>query len=358
MSWQGVLGHDELVDQFRRRLALGRLASTFLFVGPAGIGKRTFANKLAQALLCTAQDERRLEPCGTCPSCLQVTSQTHPDLLLVAKPYDKNTLPLELFIGDDEHRMRVGLCHDISLRPMMSTRRVAIIDDADFLSRESANCLLKTLEEPPPRSVMILIGTSVEQQLPTIRSRAQIVRFQPLSVDVVAQLLVEQKLVADPGEALRLASHSDGSLAQAMELADPELWTFREQLYAKLSEPILDSVATAKMVLTFVEAAGKEAVARRVRGRRVIGFAAEYYRHLARVLAGGDPVGDAELNQAVLRRQRTWPGDADMAADCVERSLEAIGQIDRYVNQTTLFEGWLDAVSSRLMSTPAARPTP
>lgn len=358
MSWQGIVGHDEVVAQFRRRLDLGRLASTFLFVGPTGIGKRTFAMKLAQALLCTERDERLLEPCGTCPSCLQVKSQTHPDLLLVAKPDDKNTLPLDLFIGDDEHRMREGLCHDISLRPMMSARRVAIIDDADFLSRESANCLLKTLEEPPPRSVMILIGTSVEQQLPTIRSRAQIVRFQPLSLEVVAELLVKQSLVADRSEAERLATHSEGSLAQALELADPELWSFRDQLYVKLSEPLLDSVSTAKMVLAFVEAAGKEAVARRVRGRRVIGFAADYYRQLARVLAGGEPVGDDELNQAVLRRQRSWPGDADTAADCVERCLEAIGQIDRYVNQSTLFEGWLDGVSSNIMSPPAARPTP
>ncbi len=69
--------------------------------------------------------------------------------------------------------MREGLCHDIALKPFMGGRKVAIIDDADDLNEEGANCLLKTLEEPPPHSVLILIGTSAERQLPTIRSRAR-----------------------------------------------------------------------------------------------------------------------------------------------------------------------------------------
>ena len=69
------------------------------------------------------------------------------------------------------------MCHNLARRPMMGTRRVAIIDDADTLDGEAANCLLKLLEEPPPRSVLILIGTSAEMQLPTIRSRCQLVRF-------------------------------------------------------------------------------------------------------------------------------------------------------------------------------------
>ena len=77
--------------------------------------------------------------------------------------------------------MREGLCHDIALKPFRGGRKIAIIDDADYLNQEGANCLLKTLEEPPEKSVIILIGTSQQRQLPTIRSRCQIVRFAPLS---------------------------------------------------------------------------------------------------------------------------------------------------------------------------------
>src|SRR2546423_15242501 len=106
MTGQSIRGHDRVVEKFRRALANGRLASTFLFVGPAGIGKRTFALKLAQGLLCERAPVERLEPCGECPSCHQVASLNHPDVELVSKPSDKAFIPLELLIGDAEHRMR------------------------------------------------------------------------------------------------------------------------------------------------------------------------------------------------------------------------------------------------------------
>ena len=120
---------------------------------------------------------------------------THPDVHLLARPADKAFIPVELFIGDKEHRMREGLCYDISLKPYSGRRKVAIIDDADYFNKEGANCLLKTLEEPPPKSVLILIGTSEQRQLPTIRSRCQVVRFRPLAESDVAEILVEQGLV-------------------------------------------------------------------------------------------------------------------------------------------------------------------
>src|SRR5687768_4408868 len=106
MTWQEIRGHDAVVGKFRRALAKGRLASTFLFVGMPGIGKRTFALKLAQGLLCERVAEEKLQPCGECPSCHQVMSLNHPDVALVQKPADKAFIPLELLIGDTEHRMR------------------------------------------------------------------------------------------------------------------------------------------------------------------------------------------------------------------------------------------------------------
>ena len=130
MTWQEVEGHDQLVDQFRQALRRGRLASTFLFIGPAGIGKRTFALKLAQALLCETSREEDLDPCGHCPACQQVAARTHPDLELVSKPEERAFIPVELFIGDREHRMREGLCHDIALKPFRGGRKIAVIDAA------------------------------------------------------------------------------------------------------------------------------------------------------------------------------------------------------------------------------------
>src|SRR3954469_24157173 len=99
MSWQNLQGHDEVAEQFRRALTNDRLASTFLFVGPEGIGKRAFALKLAQTLLCETREPKQLEPCGTCPGCLQVLAGTHPDLINVRKPAGKSTIPLGLLKG-------------------------------------------------------------------------------------------------------------------------------------------------------------------------------------------------------------------------------------------------------------------
>src|SRR5262245_5025432 len=102
MAWKGILGHDAIVSKFERALGRGRLASTFLFVGPSGIGKRAFAEKVAQALLCPHSPPNRLDSCGTCDSCVQVAHRTHPDLHVVEKPADKSSIPLALFVGVED----------------------------------------------------------------------------------------------------------------------------------------------------------------------------------------------------------------------------------------------------------------
>src|SRR5262249_37494205 len=160
--------------------------------------------------------------------------------------------------GDEpDYPVHQSLLFNLALRPFRGRRKIAVIDDADFLNQEGANCLLKTLEEPPPLSVLILIGTSADRQLPTIRSRAQIVRFRSLDDKLVARLLVEQQLVSDANEAQRLAAYSGGSLTKAAELADPQLWAFRKELLSQLVQSPLPSVAVAQMMLKFIDEAGK-----------------------------------------------------------------------------------------------------
>jgi len=346
MSWHGIHGHDDVVEQFRRALERRRLASSFLFVGPAGIGKRSFALKLAQSLLCSTRPEEAMDPCGECPACAQVAAGSHPDLDLVGKPPEKSFIPLELFIGDQQHRGREGLCHRIALKPYMGGRKVAVIDDGDYLNPEGANCLLKTLEEPPPRSVLILIGTSPAKQLPTIRSRCQLVRFRPLEPEVVAELLISRELVPDRAEARRLALACEGSLERALELADPGLWAFRNQLYRHLAEPVLDSVRLSGAVSAFVDEAGKEAPARRSRLRQVVRLAADFYRRLLHAQSGAAPPGDDELFRYVQQAMKCHPGDAASPAARLDRCLEAAEQIDRNANQTTLIEAWLDDLAA------------
>ncbi len=338
--WQNIVGHDRVLQQFRTALARGRLASTFLFVGPPGVGKRTFALKLAQALLCDTRPEAALDPCGKCAACRQVEALAHPDVHLVQRPADASNLPLELFIGDDEHRNRAGLCYELSLKPFSGKRRIGIIDDADLLalgSRESANSLLKTLEEPPPKSVLILIGTSQQRQLPTIRSRCQIVRFDPLAEQDVADLLVARGICSDPELAARAAAMAQGSLERARLWCDESVLEFRTSLHEHLSPQEFEQPALTKMVQQFVDAAGKEAPAKRARMREVAQMAADFYRQRMHAAAGSG-------------------ADAETAANCQELCLDAIGHVDANVNLTTLIEWLVDELASvsrdRLVQSP------
>ncbi|QDU94815.1 DNA polymerase III subunit delta' [Lignipirellula cremea] len=342
--WCGVEGHDEVVDRFRRALARGRLASSFLFVGPPGVGKRLFAERLAQTFLCSQQPEELLAPCGSCPNCRQVLAGSHPDLEIVVKPEGSSVIPVELFIGRRQHRMQEGLCHAISLKPMQGRRKVAIIDDADFFNEEGANCLLKTLEEPPPRSVLILVGASEQRQLPTIRSRCQTVRFGPLEPAVVAQLLVEQG-EAEAETAQAAAALAGGSLAYARRFLDPELLEFRELLYRQLQSPAVHHGDFPKTLAAFVEAAGKEAPLRRARMREIFRFAAEFYRHLLHAQSGSDLPSDTVLQQAIAGVQRHWRHGEEAAALALECCLSAEEHVFANANQTSLLEWWVNELT-------------
>jgi DNA polymerase III subunit delta' len=343
--WQGVFGHDDVVEQFRRTLTSGRLASTYLFVGPAGVGKRRFAMELAHSLLCTEAPEPALAPCGQCESCRLFAAGNHPDLDCVSLPPDKSTLPIEIFIGDREHRNQEGLCHRIGLRPFFGRRKVAIVDDADHFSIPSANCLLKTLEEPPPSALLILIGTSPSRQLPTIRSRSQIVRFRPLSSNTVAQILVDTGTIADLGRAHEVAELSDGSIERAMKLADPALSDFRRQLQNELARPRLDSARLSRMIQSFTDEAGKEASLRRDRLRILIGFAIEIYRAQLRLAIGSK--GAIESTETDRNDRTTHRTDhaSELHVDSIDACLAALEQIDRNANLGLVIHHWSETLA-------------
>jgi DNA polymerase-3 subunit delta' len=347
--WQGILEHDDVVDRFRASVRRGRLASTYLFVGPAGIGKKRFALVLAKALLCqqpasdASPDADLLDPCGRCESCRLFDAGSHPDLDMVSLPKDKSTLPLELFIGDKEHRNQDGLCHRIALRPFLGGRKVAIIDDADHFNEASANCLLKTLEEPPPKSLMILIGTSPSKQLPTIRSRSQVVRFEPLSPGTLAEILLSTGIVADAEHAVRLASFGEGSVERARDIADPALWQFRAALLHDLSSAAPNPVRMAKAIQTFVDEAGKEASERRVRLRTVVAFAEEFFRAQMRTEAGGNPGGDDLLQTSLAKAAKNQTVFRPL--DALEACLSVVENVDRNANLGLVIQRWCEELT-------------
>ncbi len=363
MAWQGIEGHDAIVDFFRRAAAKRRLSGSYLFLGPAGIGKRTFALKLAQALLCQTRAEALMDPCGQCPACAQVIAGSHPDVMILSRPDDRAFIPVELLIGDRDNRMGSGFCRHVHLKPYSKRRRIGIIDDADYLNAEGANALLKTLEEPPPDAVLILIGTSPAKQLPTIRSRCRQVRFSPLSTETVADLLISFGWVENADEARRLADWSGGSLTQARELADPTLWEFLERWYAALSRGDFDAITWSKEIRQFVEAASKETFPRRRRLQQVASLSAEFFLRLAQerlaaeagTLQSAPTEGvDHPIPHTARPSASGWHASDEAAVASAELCLAVYAAVERNANPATLIDAWVFKLRQAMRDEPIA----
>ncbi|MEX1223404.1 MAG: DNA polymerase III subunit, partial [Pirellulales bacterium] len=327
--WQQIVGHDAVIEQLRSAAARGRMATSYLFVGPDGVGKRTTALALAKVMLCQATPEAELSACGHCPSCQQAAAGTHPDILQVAKPEDKSELPIALLIGDKEHRLREGLCYEVGLKPMLGRRKFAIIDDADHLNEEGANSLLKTLEEPPAGSVLILISTSLQRQLPTIRSRCQVMRFAPLPAERVAELLVTHGATENRELALAAARRGDGGLTSAIAALGSGFDEARRPLLAALCKQPLNIAEVEASLGNFAAGEGKSKQAGRAQSQQALQLCADFYRQWMRQLAGGVALEDAELADFAARAANQCRLDMDQVMQCLERVLEAMRQIDR-----------------------------
>jgi DNA polymerase III subunit delta' len=339
MSWSKILGHQRQIDGFRRIVAQRRLAHAYLFVGPPGIGKRLFARELAKALLCESatRSPDALEACDQCEACLLIDAGTHPDLFLVSRPEDKNEIPVTLM---------QELCRDFAFKTARGKGKVGILDDADDLNEESSNCFLKTLEEPPPGSVFILVGSSSDRQLATIKSRCQMVRFAPLPDDLVVELLRRQG-VEDAGMLKRLVRVAAGSPGQALALADEDLWKCRRTLLQAFTKPKIASIDLAKEVIEFIEEAGKESALQRKRAALVLGLLIESFTDALRLRAGV-PSRSADSSELPFLESLAQRAEPDKILALLERSLETEAHLGRYLQLSLVVEGLLDGLAQLL----------
>jgi DNA polymerase-3 subunit delta' len=272
-----------------------------------------------------------------------VEAGTHPDYQFAGLAEDA------LEVSIDTVR---DLCRGLALKPARGGYKIAILDDADALNDAAANCFLKTLEEPPPHSVLILIGTSAERQLPTIVSRCQVIRFQPLPPTLITELL-EREGSADPALVARLARMSGGSLGQARALTEPALWSFREELLKELTRQPVDTVAVGQKWIRFLEEAGKEASVQRKRASLVLQLLIEFFSDALRLQAGGPALLDSPRDMELLSRivETARP---EQLAEIIERCLECDFHIERRVQLVLAVESLVDALGQRLGQTTSA----
>lgn len=213
----GLIGHDWAVAFVARSRQAGAAAHAYLLVGPGHVGKFTTALAISRALLCGAYP-----PCGDCRQCLLAAHDAHPDLRVLEMPDERKNIPLK-----DVHEFTGG----IALRPLEAGHKVYIIRNADDLSEEGANALLKTIEEPPPRTVILLTAPSTSSVPATIVSRCQVLTLRGVAVDDIAAHLVE-RLNLSRDEALAIARASRGRPGWAILAAGDPMILDAEQQHA------------------------------------------------------------------------------------------------------------------------------
>jgi DNA polymerase-3 subunit delta' len=225
----GVYGHDWAVEHLQRSIINGRVRHAYLIIGAESVGKRRLAQSFARALNCLHEDAGE-RPCGECRICLQILSGNHADVLYSQTDSTTGALKVE------EIR---AVTSRIALKPFDARYRVAIFEDFDHAQPRAQDALLKTLEEPPPHAVLILLAESLEGVLPTITSRSQPVHLRPAPAREIAHALMNHYHVEE-GRAALLANLSGGRMGWAIRAAEDE--TLLEQRTHALD--LLEAVLT------------------------------------------------------------------------------------------------------------------
>jgi DNA polymerase-3 subunit delta' len=224
IDFEQLIGQSALTARLRSALGQDRIAHAVIFAGPAGSGKRTVASIYARALLCSGSGSK---PCNACPQCRKVLSGNHADLNVVRPEEEGKSL------GVDEAR---GLQRLIGVRPYEGGRAVVIVEDAQDLTVQAQNALLKTLEEPPEHAILILLAETLSPLLPTILSRCAVFKMARLND---ADLMRVLKGRGCPGgeRTVHAAAMADGRPGRALELlADEGYWALRDRAISVLEQ--------------------------------------------------------------------------------------------------------------------------
>ena len=222
--FRDILGQERVLGYLKAALSRGRLAHAYLFLGPEGVGKESVARALAAALNC-AEPREDGDACGSCPSCIRLAAGTNPDFMVIY-PTSKGRQP-QIKIEQIREFRRVT-----AYPPVAGGWRVALVKPAETLNDAAANALLKTLEEPPPRHLLILTAGVEADLFPTVVSRCQTLAFTPLPYPLITEELQRRGL--SPSQATLLAALSGGSLGRALALDPEDLLRQRQEVLTDL----------------------------------------------------------------------------------------------------------------------------
>lgn len=257
MSLKEIRGQEKAVEILKSGIRESRIVHAYLFLGPKGIGKTRAALEFAKLLNCR---EPLDDACGSCSSCAKIGKLTHPDIFFISRDKGQTQIPI------DKIRQ---LQRRLSLKPFEAQYKVAIIAEAEDMSEEASNCLLKILEEPPDDCVFILTASNRRMLIETIISRCQAIRFKPLTRDEVNNILIRDFSIEEK-EARFLSAISDANIERAL--------SFREKNTIAWKNSIIDEFKGDRQRLT--QAKGLALNARRQAQTEAMDVLLGFYRDI------------------------------------------------------------------------------
>jgi DNA polymerase III subunit delta' len=324
-NW-GLLGHEWAVDMLKQHITHDSVRHAYLFSGPPGLGRRTLALRLAQALNCP-QSVAPGEPCGTCKTCQQIERMQYADLAVIQAEKEGGTLKVE--------QIR-AIRQSLVLKPYQGHYRVALFLRFQEANANAANALLKTLEEAPSYVVLVLTADAPEQLLPTIVSRCEVLRLRPLPVETVESYLKEHG--ADPAQARLLAHVSGGRPGYALRLMqDKDTLDFRTKRLEELQTLLKSSRRERFAYAEKLTDRKKEKSEAQERLRETLLVWLSFWRDVLLCRSGAlTPLANVDCTQGI----EALAGRLSLAEAhrLVESAEEAIEKLERNVNPRLLAE--------------------
>lgn len=239
-NFKDIIGQESIKKHLQTAIKTGNLSHAYIINGEYGSGRQTIASALAKTIQCQSKTDDT-DACGVCTSCKQAESHNHPDIKYIT--HDKTSISV--------NDIREQLNNDISIKPYSSEYKIYIIPDANKMTEQAQNALLKTIEEPPVYAIIILLTENCDSLLPTIRSRCVTLTMNPVEKDKICTYL-ENKFQLEPKQAQIAANYCQGNIGKAIRFASSSDFIEMKNQVLKLLKN-LDSMDIASIIDTIKE---------------------------------------------------------------------------------------------------------
>ncbi len=338
MPFTDILAQDHIIDHFKKAIKADHLSHAYIFTGQNGVGKTLFAKEFAKALNCRNDKN---DSCNSCSNCIRIEKNSYPDIFWTDREEKAK------FIKIEDIR---NLQNTVRLSPLESDYKIFIIKEADRMNEEASNCLLKTLEEPSPNTIIILIANSMTSIKDTIISRCQIVRFHPIPTHIIENQLTD-KSDADANNIGWISRFSNGSLGNALHLLNDDYYDINNDIVTRMTEPDMDNLVFAVEVIDSYLSAGDSLEEKRQILKSILHCILQFYRDLLiiKIRNRNDfqqekmPLFNADREDALQKRVNCLT--LEQIITIIDEILESIKYIDFNLNINLLVENIITRIT-------------